>query len=319
MRAAFAVGCALATAQAGAQGPGYPAKPVRMVVPFPAGGGIDAVARMLAPKLGEHLGQTVVVDNRAGAGGTLGTELVAKAAPDGYTLLATFASHAMNAALYTNLAFDTLNDLAPVTLIATVPNILVVNPSLPVKTVKDLIALAKKRPGEILYASVGSGTPAHLSAELFNLMAGIRMTHVPYKGAAPSIIALISGETQLTFTTVLVALPHVQSGRLRAVAVCSLKRSPVMPDVPTVDESGLKGYESTAWYGLLAPVKTPAGIVEQLNRGTVKVIQSPDVRDSFLKQGAEPVGSTPDAFGRLIRADIDKWAKVVKATGAKVD
>ena len=297
----------------------YPAKPVRMVVPFPAGGGIDGVARLLSPKLSEHLGQPVVIDNRGGAGGTVGTEWVAKAAPDGYTVLATFASHAMNATLYTNLAFDTLADLAPVTLIATVPNILVVNPSLPVKTVKDLIALAKKRPGEILYASVGSGTPAHLSAELFNLMAGIKMTHVPYKGAAPSIIALISGETQLTFTTVLVALPHVQTGRLRAVAVCSLKRSPVMAQVPTIDESGLKGYESTAWYGLLVPVKTPAGIVEQLNRETVRVIQSPEIRDSFLKQGAEPIGSTPDAFGKLIRADIEKWTKVVKATGAKVD
>jgi len=319
LRAGVLGACALATSMAVAECTGYHGKSVRTVVPFPAGGGIDGVARLLAPKLSEQLGQPIVIDNRAGAGGTLGTELVAKAPADGYTLLATFASHAMNAALYQNLSFDTLNDLAPITLIATVPNILVVNPVLPAKTVKDLIGLAKKRPGELLYASVGSGTPAHLSAELFNLMAGIRMTHVPYKGAAPSIIALISGETQLTFTTVLVALPHVQTGRLRALAVGSLKRSPVMPDVPTVDESGLKGYESTAWYGLLAPAKTPVAIVEQLHRETVKVIQSPDIRDSLLKQGAEPVGSTPEAFGRLIRADIDKWTKVVKATGARVD
>jgi tripartite-type tricarboxylate transporter receptor subunit TctC len=302
---------------AGAQS--WPAKPVRMIVPFPPGGGIDGVARLLSPRLSEQFGQQIIVDNRTGAGGTLGTELVAKAAPDGYTLLATFASHAMNAALYQNLAFDTVADLAPITLIATVPNILVVNPALPVKTVKDLIALAKKRPGEILYASVGSGTPAHLSAELFNLMAGVKMTHVPYKGAAPSIIALISGETQLTFTTVLVALPYVQAGRLRAIGVCSLKRSPVMPDVPTIDESGLKGYESTAWYGLLAPVRTPAGLIEQLNREAVKAIHSPDVSNSFLKLGAEPVGSTPETFGKLIRADIEKWTKVVKATGAKVE
>jgi tripartite-type tricarboxylate transporter receptor subunit TctC len=302
---------------AGAQS--WPAKPVRMIVPFPPGGGIDGVARLLSPKLSEQLGQQVIIDNRTGAGGTLGTELVAKAAPDGYTLLATFASHAMNAALYQNLAFDTVADLAPITLIATVPNLLVVNPALPVKTVTDLIALAKKRPGEILYASVGSGTPAHLSAELFNLMAGVKMTHVPYKGAAPSIVALISGETQLTFTTVLVALPYVQAGRLRAIGVCSLKRSPVMPEVPTIDASGLKGYESTAWYGLLAPVKTPAGLIEQLNREAVKAIHTPEVRDSFLKLGAEPVGSTPDVFGKLIRADIEKWTKVVKATGAKVD
>lgn len=302
---------------AGAQS--WPAKPVRMIVPFPPGGGIDGVARLLSPRMSEQLGQQVIIDNRTGAGGTLGTELVARAAPDGYTLLATFASHAMNAALYQNLAFDTVADLAPITLIATVPNILVVNPALPVKSVADLIALAKKRPGEILYASVGSGTPAHLSAELFNLMAGVKMTHVPYKGAAPSIVALISGETQLTFTTVLVALPYVQAGRLRAIGVASLKRSPVMPDVPTIDASGLKGYESTAWYGLLAPVKTPAALIDQLNREAVKAIHSPDVSNSFLKLGAEPVGSTPEAFGKLIRADIEKWTKVVKATGAKVD
>jgi len=291
-----------------------------MVVPFPPGGGIDTVARIISPRLGDSLGQPIVIDNRSGgAGGTVGTEFVAKAAADGYTLLATFASHAMNAALYTRLGFDTLNDFAPITLIATVPNILVVNPALPVKTVKELIALAKKRPGEILYASVGSGTPAHLSAELFNSMAGIRMTHVAYKGAAPSMVALISGETQLTFTTVLVALPHVQSGRLRAIAVASLERSAVMTDVPTIDESGLRGYESTAWYGLLAPAKTPAPIVGQLNRETIKVLQAPETRASFLKLGAEPVGNTPDQFAGIIKAEIEKWRKVVQATGAKVD
>ncbi len=304
----------------GANAQTYPNKPIRMVVPFPPGGGIDTVARIISPRLGDSLGQPIVIDNRSGgAGGTVGTEFVAKAAADGYTLLATFASHAMNAALYTRLGFDTLNDFAPITLIATVPNILVVNPSLPVKTVKELIALAKKRPGEILYASVGSGTPAHLSAELFNSMAGIRMTHVAYKGAAPSMVALISGETQLTFTTVLVALPHVQSGRLRAIAVASLKRSAVMTDVPTIDESGLRGYASTAWYGLLAPAKTPAPIVGQLNRETIKVLQAPETRASFLKLGAEPVGNTPDQFAGIIKAEIEKWRKVVQATGAKAD
>jgi tripartite-type tricarboxylate transporter receptor subunit TctC len=291
-----------------------------MVVPFPPGGGIDTVARIISPRLSENLGQSIIVDNRSGgAGGTVGTEFVAKAAPDGYTLLATFASHAMNAALYTKLGFDTLNDFAPITLIATVPNILVVNPALPVTTVKELIALAKKRPGEILYASVGSGTPAHLSAELFNLMAGIKMTHVPYKGAAASIVALISGETQLTFTTVLVALPHVNSGKLRAIAVASSKRSAAMPGIPTIDESGLSGYESNAWYGLLAPAKTPPAIVERLHAETVKVLRLPEIRDSFTKQGAEPVGSTPEQFGAIVKAEIEKWRKVVQATGAKVD
>ncbi len=290
-----------------------------MVVPFPAGGGIDTVARILSPKLSENLGQTVVIDNRSGAGGTVGTEAVAKAAPDGYTLLATFASHAQNASLYSKLGYDTVRDFAPITLIATVPNILVVNPALPVKTVKDLIALAKRRPGEILYASVGNGTPAHLSAELFNSMAGVKMTHVAYKGAAPSIIALISGETQLTFTTVLVALPHVKSGRLRALGVASLRRSAVMPGVPTIDESGLRGYESNAWYGLLAPAKTPQPVIDQLHRETVKVLQLPEIRDSFRNQGAEPVGNTPDQFAAIIRAEIDKWRTVVEATGAKAD
>jgi len=320
-----AVFIVIATATALVQGIGaataqtYPVKPIRVVVPFPAGGGIDTVARILTPKLTESLGQPAVVDNRVGASGTIGTEAVSKAPPDGYTLLATFASHAQNASLYPKLGYDTVKDFAPITLIATVPNILVVNPSLPVKTVKDLIALAKKHPGEILYASIGNGTPAHLSAELFNSMAGIRMTHIAYKGAAPSIVALISGETQLTFTTVLVAMPHVKSGRLRALGVASLKRAAVLPDIPTIDEAGVRGYESNAWYGLLAPAKTPAAIIEQLHRETVKALQLADVRDNLKAQGAEPVGSTPREFAALINAEIEKWRKVVVATGAKAD
>ena len=297
----------------------YPSKPIRMVVPFPAGGGIDTVARVIAPKLAESLGQPVIIDNRVGASGTVGTEAVAKAAPDGYTLLATFASHAQNASLYPKLGYDTVKDFAPVTLIATVPNILVINPSLPVKTVKELVALAKKHPGEILYASIGNGTPAHLSAELFNSMAGIRMTHVPYKGAAASIVALISGETQLTFTTVLVAMPHIKSGRLRALGVASLKRSTVLPDVPTIDEAGVRGYESNAWYGLLAPARTPQPILDQLHRETVKTLQNNDVRDNLKGQGAEPVGNAPREFAVIIADEIEKWRKVVLATGARAD
>lgn len=297
----------------------YPSKSIRMVVPFPAGGGIDTVARVIAPKLAESLGQPVIIDNRVGASGTVGTEAVAKAAPDGYTLLATFASHAQNASLYPKLGYDTVKDFAPVTLIATVPNILVINPSLPVKTVKELVALAKKHPGEILYASIGNGTPAHLSAELFNSMAGIRMTHVPYKGAAASIVALISGETQLTFTTVLVAMPHIKSGRLRALGVASLKRSTVLPDVPTIDEAGVRGYESNAWYGLLAPARTPQSILDQLHRETVKTLQNNDVRDNLKGQGAEPVGNAPREFAVIIADEIEKWRKVVLATGARAD
>ena len=316
---AFATIAALTHGITPAAAQAYPSKSIRMVVPFPAGGGIDTVARVIAPKLAESLGQPVIIDNRVGASGTVGTEAVAKAAPDGYTLLATFASHAQNASLYPKLGYDTVKDFAPVTLIATVPNILVINPSLPVKTVKELVALAKKHPGEILYASIGNGTPAHLSAELFNSMAGIRMTHVPYKGAAASIVALISGETQLTFTTVLVAMPHIKSGRLRALGVASLKRSTVLPDVPTIDEAGVRGYESNAWYGLLAPARTPQPILDQLHRETVKTLQNNDVRDNLKGQGAEPVGNAPREFAVIIADEIEKWRRVVLATGARAD
>ena len=316
---AFATIAALTHGITPAAAQAYPSKPIRMVVPFPAGGGIDTVARVIAPKLAESLGQPVIIDNRVGASGTVGTEAVAKAAPDGYTLLATFASHAQNASLYPKLGYDTVKDFAPVTLIATVPNILVINPSLPVKTVKELVALAKKHPGEILYASIGNGTPAHLSAELFNSMAGIRMTHVPYTGAAASIVALISGETQLTFTTVLVAMPHIKSGRLRALGVASLKRSTVLPDVPTIDEAGVRGYESNAWYGLLAPARTPQPILDQLHRETVKTLQNNDVRDNLKGQGAEPVGNAPREFAVIIADEIEKWRRVVLATGARAD
>ena len=316
---AFATIAALTHGITPAAAQAYPSKPIRMVVPFPAGGGIDTVARVIAPKLAESLGQPVIIDNRVGASGTVGTEAVAKAAPDGYTLLATFASHAQNASLYPKLGYDTVKDFAPITLIATVPNILVINPSLPVKTVKELVALAKKHPDEILYASIGNGTPAHLSAELFNSMAGIRMTHVPYKGAAASIVALISGETQLTFTTVLVAMPHIKSGRLRALGVASLKRSTVLPDVPTIDEAGVRGYESNAWYGLLAPARTPQTILDQLHRETVKTLQNNDVRDNLKGQGAEPVGNAPREFAVIIADEIEKWRRVVLATGARAD
>jgi len=317
VRVVVLAGLTLAAGAAVAQG--YPAKPVRVVVPSPAGGGIDTVARLLSPRLSEMIAQPIVIDNRVGASGTIGTDAVAKAAPDGYTLLATFASHALNASLYSKLPYDTERDFAPITLIATVPNILVITPSLPVKSVKELIALAKRRPGELLYASIGPGTPAHLSAELFNTMAGVKMTHVPYKGAAASIVALISGESQLTFTTVLIALPHVQSGRLRALGVGSLKRSAVMRDVPTIDEAGLKGYESIAWYGLLAPAKTPAAIVDLWQRDTAKALQIPEVRDRLLAQGAEPVGSTPAQFATVIGDDMRKWGKIVRETGAKAE
>jgi tripartite-type tricarboxylate transporter receptor subunit TctC len=304
---------ALAHAQA------WPSKPIRVVVPFPPGGGIDTVARIVVPKMAESLGQPMVIDNRSGAGGTVGTEVVARATADGHVLLATFASHAMNATLYRDLSYDTEKAFAPISLIATVPNILVAHPALPVRSVGELIALARKRPDDINYASVGNGTPAHLSAELFNLMAGVKMTHVPYKGAAASIIGMITGEAQLTFTTVLIALPHVKAGKLRPIAVASLSRTPLLPEVPTVDESGLKGYQSIAWYGLLAPAGTPGPVVDRLNAEVARSVQTPEVRDNLQRQGTEIVASSPTRFAQVIREDIAVWTRVVKAASVKPD
>lgn len=293
----------------------YPVKPIRAIVPFPAGGGIDTVLRLLGPKMSEMLGQPIIVDNRSGASGTLGTEIVAKSPPDGYTVLGTFSSHAQNQILYKSLPFDTLRDFAPITIFGTVPNILVINPALPVKNVQELIALARRRPGEILYASIGPASPSHLTAELFNSMAGVKTTHVPYKGAAPSMIALVSGETQLTFTTVLVAVPYVKTGKLRALGVASLKRSVAMPEVPTIDEAGVKGFDSTAWWGLLAPARTPRPVVDRLHAATLYALKLPDMRERLVQLGAEPGGISPEAFDQLIRDDIVKWSKVAKALG----
>lgn len=314
-------GVSLAPMFAEAQGtaPAYPTRTIRAIVPFPAGGGIDTVIRILAPKMSESLGQQLIIDNRAGASGTLGTEMVAKAAPDGYTLLGTFSSHSQNQILYRSLPFDTLRDFAPITVFGTVPNILISNPTLPVKTVKELIALAKRRPGEVLYASIGPASPSHLTAELFNSMAGVKTTHVPYKGAAPSMVALVSGETQITFTTVLVAVPYLKANRVRALAVTSLKRSGALPDVPTLDEAGVPGFESTAWWGLLAPAKTPKPIIDRLYNVATATMKTPEIRARLDQLGAEPAGHTPEAFDQLIRDDISKWGKVVKALGITAD
>ena len=314
-------GVSLAPLWAEAQGtaPAYPTRTIRAIVPFPAGGGIDTVIRILAPKMSESLGQQLIIDNRAGASGTLGTEVVAKSAPDGYTLLGTFSSHSQNQILYRSLPFDTLRDFAPITVFGTVPNILISNPTLPVKTVKELIALAKRRPGEVLYASIGPASPSHLTAELFNSMAGVKTTHVPYKGAAPSMVALVSGETQITFTTVLVAVPYLKANRVRALAVTSLKRSGALPDVPTLDEAGVPGFESTAWWGLLAPAKTPKPIIDRLYNVATTTMKLPEIRTRLDQLGAEPAGHTPEAFDQLIRDDISKWGKVVKALGITAD
>jgi tripartite-type tricarboxylate transporter receptor subunit TctC len=321
-RAALSLAAALATLtpQAGAAADAYPAKPIRFVVAFPPGGGTDIIARSIAQKLSDRLAQQVVVDNRPGAGGNIGTDIVAKAAPDGYTMLMGSAGPlAINASLFASMPFDPVRDLAPVTLAASTPNVLVVHPSLEAATVKELIALARAHPGGINFASSGHGTPAHLAGELFNSMAGVKLVHVPYKGAAPALADLLGGQVQLMFSTMPPALPHVKDGKLRALAVTSAKRSPAAPDLPTVDEIALPGFEANTWHGVVVPARTPAAIVARLNREIVAILHLPDVVERFSSQGAEALGTTPEEFAAYIRSETLKWAKVVRDSGAKAE
>ena len=295
----------------------YPAKPVRIVVPSSAGGGTDIVARIVSPKLSERLGQQIVIDNRPGAGTMIGGELVAKAPPDGYTLLMCVSTLATNPIIYRKMPYNALTDFAPVTLVLSAPNILVVHPSLPVKTVKELIWFAQARPGELNFASAGAGTGPHLAMALFMSMAGIRMVHIPYKGSAPAIIDLLSGQVTTMVATMLTGLPHVRSGRLRALGITGLKRIAAAHDVPTIAESGLPGYEAAQWYGMVAPAQTPKEIVARLNRDLVAILQSDEIKERFAADGAEAVPTTPDEFARYIRSETDKWARVAKSAGIK--
>jgi tripartite-type tricarboxylate transporter receptor subunit TctC len=298
----------------------YPNHAIRLVVPFPAGGTTDILARDVAKKLTETLGQAVVVDNRPGAGGNIGADIVAKSSPDGYTLLmGTVGTHAINPSLYAKMPYDHVKDFVPVVLVAGVPNVLVVNPSVPINSVADLIKLAKAKPGAINFASSGSGTSIHLSGELFKTMAGVDITHVPYKGSSPALTDLMGGQVQIMFDNLPSSLALIKSGKLRAIAVTSLKRAPALPDVPTIAESGLPGFEASSWFGILAPAGTPAPIVAKLNAEVNKYLQSPEGKEQLLAQGAEIAGGSPEKFVAHIRAETDKWAKVVKASGAKVD
>ena len=296
----------------------YPAKPVRFVVGFPAGGTVDLVARALGQKLSPAWAQPVIVDNRVGANGTIATDHVAKAAPDGLTVLVAFSSHTINPALYKKLPYDAQRDFVPITLLATVPNLLVVHPSLPVKNVRELIELARARPNQVAYASSGVGSPAHVSAELFKKMANVGLHHVPYKGGPPHIISVITGETSLVFTTVYLALPHVKAGKMRAIAVTTPKRTQVLPEIPTVSET-LPGYQSISWYGMFAPRGTPAAIADKLHADVVNALQMPDFRDSLLAQGAEPVGNTQAEFSALVASELQSWRTMLESIGAKVD
>lgn len=316
----WALGALFACIATVASAQSYPNRAIRLVVPFPAAGTTDILARAAAQKLTEAFGQSVVVDNRPGAAGNIGSDLVAKSAPDGYTLLmGTVGTHAINPSLYSKMPYDHVKDFVPVVLVAGVPNVLVVNPALPVNSVADLIKLAKDKPGQINFASSGSGTSIHLSGELFKTMAGVDITHVPYKGSSPALIDLIGGQVQIMFDNLPSALPQIKAGKLRAIAVTSLKRAPVLPDVPTISESGLPGFEASSWFGVLAPAGTPAPIVARINAEVNKWLQSAEAREKLLSQGAEAAGGSPEQFANHIRAESEKWAKVVKASGAKVD
>jgi len=317
LRVPLAIALAVLTAAA-AGADVYPSKPIRFVVAFPPGGGTDLVARTIAPRLAERLAQQVVVDNRPGAGGNLGTEIVAKSAPDGYTMLmGSVGPLAINASLFARMPFDPLKDLAPVTLAASTPNVLVVHPSLAVTTVQELIALAKARPGAINFASSGQGTPAQLAGDLFNSMAGVKMVHVPYKGSAPALADLLGGQVQVMFSTLPPALPHVTAGRLRALAVASLRRSPAAPQLPTLDETALPGFEATTWHGVMVPAGTPSAIVAKLHDDIVAVLRTPEIAERLSSQGAEAIGNAPEEFASYIRSETAKWAKVVRESGAK--
>jgi tripartite-type tricarboxylate transporter receptor subunit TctC len=297
----------------------YPTKVIRIVIGFTPGGGVDINARLLAPKLQEYLGQQVIVDNRPGAGTNIANELVAKSAPDGYTLLMNTAAVAINMSLYKKVPYDALRDFAAVSLFSQSPNILVVHSSIPVKSVKELIALAKSKPGGLNYSSAGSGTTQHLAGELFKLRTKSDIVHVPYKGSAPSLTALIGGEVSLSFANIPAIHAHVKSGRLRPLANLGPKRSDVMPDVPTMKEAGVNGVEVVVWYGVLAPSATPRDIVNKLADAIGRAARSPDMRQRLIDQGAEPVGSTPEEFSKVLKEEVVKWAEVIKVSGARAD
>jgi len=305
---------ALAGVQAHAQ-QAYPVRPVRLVVPAAPGGGTDITARIIAPKLSELLGQQVVVENRAGAGTMIGSEAVARAAPDGYTLLMGISTLAINPAMYKKVPYDALKDFAPISQVVSLPNVLVTHPSLPAKTVKELVAFARARPGQLNYASAGVGTNPHLSMELFLAMTGLKMIHVPYKGAGPGLVDTVAGHVSVMTPSIISGLPHVRGGRLRALGVTSAKRAGGVPDIPTIAEAGVPGYDAVQWFGVLAPTATPRAIVVRLHGEIVRVLQAADVRGRLSADGADPVGSSPEEFAAFLRAETAKWAKVVKDAG----
>jgi tripartite-type tricarboxylate transporter receptor subunit TctC len=320
LTAVFAIALSSALAAAGAVAQTYPMQPIKIVVPFTAGGTTDILARTLGQKLGESLHQPVIVENRPGAGGNIGADVVAKSKPDGYTLvMGTIGTQSINASLYEKMPYDSARDFAPITLVAIVPNILMVHPSVPAKSVGELIQLAKSKPGVLNFASSSTGGSPHLSGEMFKQMTGVDIVHVPYKGSAPAITDLLGGQVSMMFDNMPSGLPHVKAGKLRALGVTSAKRSAAAPEIPTIAESGVPGYEVDSWFGILAPAGTPREIVNKLNVEIVRILRMPEVKQRLAEQGAEPVGNTPEQFAEHIRKETIKWARVVKASGAKVD
>jgi tripartite-type tricarboxylate transporter receptor subunit TctC len=314
------IGLTLALASSAAIAQAWPSRPIKWIVPFAPGGTTDILARTIAEKLTGVLGQPVVIDNRPGAGGGVGAEITAKSAADGYTIMGgTISTHAINASLYKNLPYDPVRDFAPITLIARVPNMLVVNPEVPARNVPELVALMKASPGKYSFASSGNGTSQHLSGELFKRMAGVDMQHIPYKGSPPALQDVVGGQVTMTFDNITTAWPLAKSDKLRALAVTTAKRSPIAPDVPTLAEAGLPGYEIGSWQGVFAPAGTPPEIVRRLNAEIVKIINMPDVRDKLLARGAETVAKSPDEFAAQVKAGVLKWGDVVRQSGARVD
>jgi len=298
----------------------YPSKPIRLVVPYPPGSGTDIVGRLLAQRLGESLGQQVYVDNRPGAGATIGTAFVAKGTPDGYTILmADLGPLAIGPSFYRQLPYDPIKELAPISQVAVLPFVLVVHPSVPAHNVPELIALARAKPGELNYASVGNGTAVHLATELFRQIAGIDIVHIPYKGSAPALTDLVAGRTSMMFVNVLSVRGFLESGQLRAVAIGTAERSPAMPEVPTVAESTQPNFRAGVWFGLLAPAETPRAIIDRLNAETVRVLQTPDFKAKLIEQGAESIPSSAEQFSALIQAEITKWADVIRSSGVRME
>ena len=307
---AVAPWCAAQTA-----GPAYPTKPIRMVIPFAAGGGVDLVGRIAGARLSEELGRQVIVDNRVGAGSTVGTDIVAKAPADGYTLLVTNNSLVYNPSLYPKLPYDTLRDLAAISLIGTTSNVLLVHPSVAAKSVRELLDLMKARPGQLNFGSGGVGGSVHLAFELFQSMAGVKATHIPYKGVGPALLDAVGGRVQVMIAGLPPALGHIKANRLRALAVSTVKRAPSLPDLPTIAEGGVAGYEYTTWYGMLAPAATPKGVVAKLNKTAVKALGSADLRNKFAQQGVEAESSTPEQYAATVKQEIARWEKIIKAAG----